>query len=240
MTESDHDREMGTCLISSECLEAIRSGDTTEKETAHRLIRLKCRRALRGTFRGHLTADEVEDVISNAIAETLPCLLDRSAPASEVTRELARALERHKKRSKRERNREHLRVVQSDVEPLSSHEENFASREQLLDLERVVAHIEGILEEVLTSLRDRDQRLLIEDYGLGPLFKEPRRPSPTFPTDEARRQALSRSRKRFNEALENRLQRALRGAKGDREVLEAALSIVRGGALPSALEMVAG
>lgn len=236
MSESDHDSDQGTWLVNTACLEALRLGSKVESENAYKTLRLRSRQILRRRFRGSLKEEDFDDIFSSAIADTLPWLLDDGVGAEEVSHELEKALERHKKSFKRD----HLRLVQRDTFSLRDHEDYFETREQIIDLQRIVAEIEETFSAALGSLGDRDRHILIEELRLGGNDEEGNTPRLTFPSDDARRQAVSRAKRRFNEALEELLEQALHGATVNREVLETALSIVRGGALPTALALVSG
>jgi hypothetical protein len=180
-----------------------------------------------------LSREDFDDIFSSALADTLPSLLDADVPAEEFSRELERALEKHKKRSKRER----LLAAHGPSLSLNDHEDFWRIREQLVDLERVIVEIEDSLNEALDALGERDRSILIQDYRLEAARQGSRIDAPSFPTEAARRKALARARRRFNEELEKRISLQLQDAGARREVLEAALSVVRGGELSSALSL---
>ena len=232
MSESDHhQREFR--LVEPEWLEALRTGSQADSKVAFQWIRRRSRRVVGGWYRGSITEDELDDIFASAITETLPYVLDDNATAAEVGRELERSLEKHKKRTKRE----HLRTASRDTDTLTSHEDFFQTREQIIDLQRLVSEIGEILDEALSALPERDRRMLIEAYRLEGLVRKTEGPGPTFRTAAGKRKALERARKRFNEVVEERLDATVRTTKFDREVLQNALSVVRGGELPTALAL---
>lgn len=231
MSESDHHHHRRSSLIEPDWLEALRTGSRPESNEAFQRICSRSRRVVLGWHGGSISEDEFHDIFASAIADTVPCLLDDDATAADVSRELGRSLEKHKKRRKRE----HLRIVPRDTTTLTSHEEFYATREQVIDLQQLVSEIGAILGQALSGLSDRDRRILVEAYRLAGLVRGSKGPGPTFKTAAGKRKALERARERFNAAVEKRLEATVSTTKFDREVLENALSVVQGGELPAAL-----
>lgn len=100
--------------------------------------------------------------------------------------------------------------------------------ENLEALERIAAEIESYLSDALALLPEQDRALLVDHYELEGLGGA-RPPKPAeLRTEEARRVALRRARRRFSRMLESLLAGALEHEPTRQETLEEALRIVRG------------
>jgi hypothetical protein len=210
-------------LLQSADLEALRSG----KEGAFERLLSACR-AWVGLFSQGLSEDDLEDVVLTALTDVLPDLKRLDLSVEELDRELRRSLNRHRARAKREG----LRFQEVPSEGWAeSEEEAFILRDHLLN---VVAAIEAHIQGSLAGLSERDRDLLIASYGLGP----PSTMETVFPSNDARKKALSRARQRFGHRLETSLLEALKADRGAKRVLEDALSILRGSSLQQTLSVL--
>ena len=214
----------GPLLKSAVDLEALRSG----KEGAFEELLSICRSWV-GHFSRGLSDEDLEDVVLTAVADVLPDIKRPDLSLEDLDRELQKSLNRHRARAKRER----LRFQEAPSEGWTeSQEETFILRDHLLN---VVAAIETHIQSSLASLSERDRNLLVACYGLGPLSGTG---DPVFPSNDARKKALSRARQRFRQKLETSLLKVLKEEGGDKEVIEDALSILRGSSLQRTLSVL--
>lgn len=118
------------------------------------------------------------------------------------------------------------------VDPLTTHSSPTENQEQVLvakDWMRAAGHhFISLLVEAIRQQKDRDHDLVVEHYGLPEEMFPRRAPAPVQEhSDEARAQALYRSRKRLRHTLEELIAFELPMASGEkRQILMACLRLL--------------
>jgi hypothetical protein len=210
--------------IEEDLLHAIRSG--TVRPSDDRRLRDLCKSWIKAFGTG-LSAADREDVVSGAIAEAMPAMLSKDYDSEEVSEILRKELQRFRAGSKR-----HSARMVDFQEPKHGRSRAHSVDEEQIATEDVMAmasFVKKLIAKAISMLPDRQHDLLIEAYGLDSIGFAPRHASPpSFPTDGARRTALSRARVSFSVFLEAMLEAAKISLRHDPHVVEQTLRFVRG------------
>lgn len=189
-----------------------------------------CIRWVSDWFPRTLSHADCEDIVNSALLAVIDELKSSAVPPAVFRQHLEERLEDECKKRKK-----YLalfaRFIGKPGQPQCP-EEQEDDELQLTFWRDVVDQIEMYMFPALVSLSEKDQILLIQEYGLKEMDVQARSARPYFfLTRGARKKALSRARARFNKHLEDMLLTALEVHTREQALLEAALRIVRGKAV---------
>lgn len=210
--------------VSKRLLRKIRNGQLSTADYQY-LLRV-CRRWVR-RFSGGLSIQDQEDVALGAITNTIPAMQAPENDAAAVGEMLRRELQRLRARSKYEAFRmDELEENQHARSTGNSAEDEHIATEDVLAMAYLCRRL---FPRALERLSDREHDLLVEEYDLDSIGFARRHPTlPSFPTDGARRTALSRARLSFSEQFEAEIEAARSTLGQDPHVVEQTLRFVRG------------
>jgi DNA-directed RNA polymerase specialized sigma24 family protein len=152
---------------------------------------LRCRR-----YGCSLSAEDGEDIASQALLDELHCIADPRIQVEEVSSRLKRAINRVRARYLREHGR------RAAAWPAVVSREDLSATVELKEIARL---LQEHIRMAFNSLGDRDRSLLIDCYGLEQLGFARRGPSPVFASAGGFKVALWRARRRFFAELERLL-----------------------------------
>ncbi len=221
---SNDGHDQGSFRIEDDLLQAIRSGKLCAADDYR--LRTLCRSWVR-PFSTGLSAADREDVVSDAITWSMPAMLSPKYDSAAVSEILRKALQRFRSHSKR-----HSFKMEDFEEFQHGLSESHPVEDEQIATENILAMASfgrKLIAKAIDLLPDRDHDLLIEEYGLDSIgFPFRHHILPSFPTDGARRTALSRARMNFSRLLEAMLNSAQVTLGQDPHVVEQTLRFVRG------------
>ncbi len=204
-------------LIDPSIRNAIRTGKVLREE----LDLLRRRASLWTKARLEELSDaECEDLISAALLEVYPLILDPAIEDVEVDLDFRRALgtrrTAEKRRVRRYASIDTIEKIVSQAVDSTDSEGGFVQKDQMLRVARTLKTFIAITVDLMPgSSRD----LIVLEYNLVPLGFATRNPGPAVPRDGAYRVALFRARKRFQQILATVYDAAQTALRGDPAVL---------------------
>jgi hypothetical protein len=196
MDPTDH---ASTFLVTDAELGQLRGG--SERSDCYGRILYRCLLYVLAyrVYRRLLTADDGEEIVSQAVFEVMRFIQDPTVTADEVSSHLKTALNRVRARYVRQALR------RGSVPAMRSQSKDLIAVIQYKETARALAvH----LAQVVESLRDRDRNLLIDHYRLQRFGFVKRGESPELAKSGGQKVRLCRARKRFLIALERRIEDA--------------------------------
>ncbi|HEY9420220.1 MAG TPA: hypothetical protein VIW92_02310 [Thermoanaerobaculia bacterium] len=189
--------------------------------------------------RESLSAEDIEDIVNQALIETLDMLWSPEHSAEEVAGALQKALNRVRARSRRDVKRYQAYGMFEDYKQAfaSFKEKDFSgtAEEQEDHMLAVVKTLKGFLQLALENLNPRDYVLLYWAYRFDQVgFKPPVVPLPDL-LRKTRNVAMHRARKRFMAELESLLEAARQALDEDRLLIDDALKLMRTGLIGEVL-----